>query len=113
VEGIYHRNHFRNPFFAFKAFDKKAPELPEIRHRKLLSTIGHLLETEHYSPRKIDDEFSKDVFKAFIKALDPENIFLQTDINALSAYETTLDCMKYMERILNLSLLRMLYMKKG
>jgi carboxyl-terminal processing protease len=79
-------------FFAFKAFDKKAPELPEIRHRKLLSTIGHLLETEHYSPRKIDDEFSKDVFKAFIKALDPEkNIFLQTDIDALSAYETTLD----------------------
>ncbi len=79
-------------FFAFKTFDKKTPELPEIRHRKLLSTIGHLLETEHYSPRKIDDEFSKEVFKGFIKVLDPEkNIFLQTDLNALSVYETTLD----------------------
>ena len=72
-------------FFAFKTFENKASELPEIRHRKLLSTIGHLLETEHYSPRKIDDEFSKEVFKGFLKVPDPEkNIFLQTDINALA-----------------------------
>jgi len=79
-------------FFAFKTFENKTPELPEIRHRKLLSTIGHLLETEHYSPRKIDDEFSKEVFKGFIKVLDPEkNIFLQTDMNALTVYENTLD----------------------
>jgi carboxyl-terminal processing protease len=51
-----------------------------------------LLETEHYSPRKIDDDFSKDVFKEYLKALDPEkNIFLQSDINALRVYETKLD----------------------
>ena len=30
---------------AFKTFDKQNGELPEVRHRKLLSTIGHLLET--------------------------------------------------------------------
>ena len=71
-------------FFAFKTTEKQNGESPEIRHRKLLSTIGHLLETEHYSPRKIDDDFSKDVFKEYLKALDPEkNIFLQSDINAL------------------------------
>lgn len=79
-------------FFAFKTTEKQNGESPEIRHRKLLSTIGHLLETEHYSPRKIDDEFSKDVFKEYLKALDPEkNIFLQSDINALRVYETKLD----------------------
>jgi carboxyl-terminal processing protease len=79
-------------FFAFKSTEKQNGELPEIRHRKLLSTIGHLLETEHYSPRKIDDDFSKDVFKEYLKALDPEkNIFLQSDIDALRMYETKLD----------------------
>ena len=79
-------------FFAFKTSEKQNGELPEIRHRKLLSTIGHLLETEHYSPRKIDDDFSKDVFKEYLKALDPEkNIFLQSDINALRVYEKKLD----------------------
>ena len=78
--------------FAFKTTEKQNGESPEIRHRKLLSTIGHLLETEHYSPRKIDDDFSKDVFKEYLKALDPEkNIFLQSDINALRVYETKLD----------------------
>ena len=79
-------------FFAFKTTEKQNGESPEIRHRKLLSTIGHLLETEHYSPRKIDDDFSKDVFKEYLKALDPEkNIFLQSDINALRVYESKLD----------------------
>ena len=79
-------------FFAFKTTEKQNGESPEIRHRKLLSTIGHLLETEHYSPRKIDDDFSKDVFKEYLKALDPEkNIFLQSDIEALRVYETKLD----------------------
>jgi len=79
-------------FFAFKTTEKQNGESPEIRHRKLLSTIGHLLETEHYSPRKIDDDFSKDVFKEYLKALDPEkNIFLKSDIYALREYETKLD----------------------
>ena len=78
--------------FAFKTTEKQNGESPEIRHRKLLSTIGYLLETEHYSPRKIDDDFSKDVFKEYLKALDPEkNIFLQSDINALRVYEAKLD----------------------
>ena len=79
-------------FFAFKTTEKQNGESPEIRHRKLLSTIGYLLETEHYSPRKIDDDFSKDVFKEYLKALDPEkNIFLQSDINVLRVHETKLD----------------------
>ncbi len=79
-------------FFAFTTFKKVQSEDPELRHRKLLSTIGHLLETEHYSPRKIDDDFSKEVFDNYIKSLDPEkNLFLQSDLDALAKYRTTID----------------------
>ena len=51
-------------FFAFNTFHSATNESIEIRHRKLLSTIGRLVESEHYSPRVIDDKFSKEVFDA-------------------------------------------------
>ena len=79
-------------FFAFNTFKPLEQENQESRHRKLLSTIGHLLESEHYSPRKIDDVFSKEVFDAYLKTLDPEkNIFLQSDIDSLKIYATSID----------------------
>ena len=79
-------------FFAFNTFQTSSSETPELRHRKLLSTIGHLLESEHYNPRKIDDQFSSEVFDAYLKALDPEkNIFLKSDIEALTVYRKTID----------------------
>jgi carboxyl-terminal processing protease len=79
-------------FFAFNTFKRSTNEPIELRHRKLLSTIGHLLETEHYNPRKIDDQFSNEVFDAYLKALDPEkNMFLQADIKDLSIYKKTID----------------------
>lgn len=83
---------FGTLFFAFNTFKTEHQESPELRQRKLLSTVGHLLESEHYSPRRIDDEFSKEVFNAYFKALDPEkNIFLQSDVDSLSIYKTTID----------------------
>jgi carboxyl-terminal processing protease len=79
-------------FFAFNTFKNEDQESPELRQRKLLSTVGHLLESEHYSPRRIDDDFSKEVFSAYFKALDPEkNIFLQSDVDGLANYSTTID----------------------
>ena len=79
-------------FFAFNTFKPADQETQENRHRKLLSTIGQLLESEHYSPRKIDDAFSKDVFDAYLKTLDPEkNLFLQSDIDSLKIFATTID----------------------
>lgn len=62
------------------------------KRRELLNKIVVLLEKEHYSPKKIDDAFSKKVFAAFLKELDPQkNIFLQSDIDALKKYETKID----------------------
>ncbi len=79
-------------FFAFNTFKTGSNESPELRHRKLLSTVGHLLESEHYNPRKIDDQFSSEVFDAYLKALDPEkNIFLKSDIVDLSVYRKSID----------------------
>ncbi len=79
-------------FFAFNTFKSVSDESPELRHRKLLSTIGHLLESEHYNPRKIDDQFSKEVFDAYLKVLDPEkNIFLKSDIDSLSIFQKSID----------------------
>ena len=79
-------------FFAFNTFHSATSESIEIRHRKLLSTIGRLIESEHYSPRVIDDKFSKEVFDAYLKTLDPEkNILLQSDIDSLKIFETRID----------------------
>lgn len=60
--------------------------------KKLLSAIGTLLEKQHYSPKHIDDAFSKQVFNKYIDELDGEkNIFLQEDIDALKKYESLID----------------------
>lgn len=82
---------FGGLFFAFNiGTDQQEPV--SVRHRKLVSTIGQLLETEHYSPRKIDDAFSKEVFDGYFKALDPEkSLFLKSDIDSLRIYERRID----------------------
>jgi carboxyl-terminal processing protease len=74
------------------AFKSNSTETPDIRHRKLLSAVGALLEREHYDPRKVDDQFSKEVFENYLKMLDPEkNLFLQEDIDALKKYQNSID----------------------
>jgi len=60
--------------------------------QRLLTTIGTVLEEQHYSPKKIDDVFSKMVFKKYLEELDiDKNLFLQSDINDFKQYETYLD----------------------
>ena len=82
---------FGGLFFAFNS-NKQNQESPDLRHRKLLSTIGHLLESEHYSPRKIDDVFSNDVFNEYLKTLDADKtLFTQEDIESLKKYKTSID----------------------
>ncbi len=77
----------------FFAFSKSANQEPaDLRHRKLLSTVGNLLESEHYSPRKVDDVFSKEVFDGYLKSLDPDkDLFTQSDLETLKPFEKTID----------------------
>ena len=77
-------------FIGFKSMGKSESnkdENPKLRYAKILKNVGILLEEGHFSPKKIDDEFSKAVLKRFEEDLDGEkNIFFQSDINELSKY---------------------------
>jgi carboxyl-terminal processing protease len=65
-------------------------ELPE--QQKLLVAIGSMLEHDHYSPRIIDDAFSKEIWTKYIVKLDPrKELFLQEDIDLLRKYDVMLD----------------------
>ena len=60
--------------------------------QKILASVGMLLEQEHYSPKNINDAFSKQIFSKFLDAMDSErNLFLQSDINEFKKYENTID----------------------
>jgi carboxyl-terminal processing protease len=58
----------------------------------IVNMVGQVLEKWHYDPKMIDDNFSKEVFNKYIDDMDGEKKFLlQTDINYLKKYETTID----------------------
>lgn len=77
-------------FWAFKARSTEEPTLA--KQQRLLTAIGQILESRHYSPKAIDDAFSKQVFTKYMSSLDPDkDIFTQPDIDELKKYETTID----------------------
>lgn len=80
-------------FLAFQSQGKNdKDDNPKSRYSRILRNVGILLEEGHYSPQKIDDSFSKEVFKKFIEELDGDkNILLQSDVDALKKYETMVD----------------------
>ena len=61
---------------------------PPTKHETILHNIGEMLSQIHYSPKKIDDNFSKEVFKKYLseKIDQQKNIFLQSDIDQLKKY---------------------------
>ncbi|HEV8081076.1 MAG TPA: carboxy terminal-processing peptidase [Chitinophagaceae bacterium] len=81
-------------FFAFNSMGRSDGDNdnPRSKNEKILRNVGIVLEQGHYSPKKIDDNFSKLVFKKYIEDLDPDKyIFLQKDLDAFKKYETTID----------------------
>ncbi len=67
-------------------------ENPRAKNEKILRNVGLLLEQGHYSPKKIDDSFSKEVLKHFIEDLDDDkSIFLQSDVDSFKLFETKID----------------------
>ncbi|MFT4205376.1 MAG: carboxy terminal-processing peptidase [Chitinophagaceae bacterium] len=63
------------------------------RQQQLLQYIGMVLERDHYSPKPIDDAFSRLVFKKYITSIDGEkDIFLKKDMDSLdAAFGTKID----------------------
>jgi carboxyl-terminal processing protease len=75
--------------FAFKSSGYGNP--PD-KYQKIFQEVTEILEDAHFSPKKIDDAFSRDIFKKYLKALDEDkNMFLQSDIRELRKYETRID----------------------
>jgi carboxyl-terminal processing protease len=77
-------------FFAFRAMG--TGDTPPGKYEKILHNVGAILQQAHFSPKKIDDNFSKEIFKDYFKEVDADkSVFLQQDINTLKKYETLLD----------------------
>lgn len=65
---------------------------PPTKYERILHSIGQVLVQGHYSPKDINDQFSKDIFKKYLVALDQDkSIFLASDIESLKKYETKID----------------------
>ncbi len=78
--------------FLFLKSEGRSDDDPKSRHAKVLKSVGELLEEQHYSPKKINDAFSKSVLKKFVEQLDDEkNIFLQSDISGFQKFSNVID----------------------
>ena len=65
---------------------------PPDKYQQIFQEVTELLEQAHFSPKKIDDAFSKDIFRKYLAALDDDrNVFLQSDIRELKKFETRID----------------------
>lgn len=67
---------------------------PPTRYEKILHNVGEMLTQIHFSPKKIDDSFSREIFKKFLHSdkVDPlKNILLASDIQQLKKFETAID----------------------
>src|SRR3984885_4002916 len=77
-------------FVAFKTLG--IGEKPPTKYEKILHNVGEMLVEIHYSPKQIDDKFSKEVFAKYLADVDVEkNVLMQADIEALRKYETKID----------------------
>ncbi len=64
----------------------------EDKRSAMFSTLMGLLSQGHYAPKKMDDDFSADVYKKFIERLDySKSFFTQADIDEFKIYEREID----------------------
>ncbi len=62
------------------------------KYEKILRNVGIMLEEIHYSPKKLDDKFSQEIFNKYLGDIDAEkNILLKSDIEALRKYDSRID----------------------
>jgi carboxyl-terminal processing protease len=78
-------------FIGFRSMGNHTTNPPS-KYERILHSVGEVLMQGHYSPKEINDQFSKDIFKKYVVALDQDkSIFLATDIEELKKYETRID----------------------
>jgi carboxyl-terminal processing protease len=98
-------------FIAVKSFGFKSE--PATKYEKIITTVADLLEQGHFSPKKIDDAFSKAVFKKYLNDVDPnKEILLQSDINELKKFETKIDDELHGSKVQFVTALNAIYNKR-
>lgn len=69
-----------------------ADGVPPQKKQVLLGTVAQGMAVAHVQPEQIDDDFSRRVYRLYLKHLDGNKKFLlQSDIKQLQRYETSLD----------------------
>ncbi len=64
------------------------------KDKLLLELLTFVIEKGHYDPAKIDDNFSKGVYKSYLEGIDPsKRFFIQSDIDQFAKYELQIDDM--------------------
>ncbi len=62
------------------------------KYEKILHDVGEMIAEIHYSPRPIDDSFSREVFRKYLNGIDPEKkILMQADVNSLGRFRNAID----------------------
>jgi carboxyl-terminal processing protease len=78
-------------FLAFNTMGKSNTP-PPTKYERILQMVGEYLRQGHFSPKDINDDFSKKVYNKYFEELDPDkDIFLKQDLNTLSQYSTRID----------------------
>src|SRR5436853_7920486 len=77
-------------FIAFRTLGTNGN--PPTKYEKILRNVGEMLTQVHYSPKDINDKFSKEIFKKYLDAVDPsKNVLMQADVDNLKKFETKID----------------------
>jgi carboxyl-terminal processing protease len=79
-------------FIALQTQGRTTEDTPKSKNEKILHNVGLLLVQAHYSPRKLDDNFSKLILKNFETQLDGDKfLFLQSDIDSFKRFDNAID----------------------
>ena len=74
------------------SFIPKKQTIDPNKDKILLDLLTWVIDKGHYSPADINDDFSKDIYKSYLEAIDPsKRFFIQSDITEFAKYETQID----------------------
>jgi len=69
-----------------------SPKNDDEKMQTIMVSVKNTLSYLHYSPRPINDAYSKDVYKHYFEMIDPaKRYFLQSDMDEFGKHETKLD----------------------
>ncbi|WP_114822369.1 carboxy terminal-processing peptidase [Chryseobacterium sp. KLBC 52] len=76
----------------FFVFGFRPPLNEEEKMQIIMVNTKNILSYLHYSPKPINDAYSKEVYKQYFESIDPtKTYFLQSDMDEFRKYETKLD----------------------